>query len=64
MILKVRLIPIQDDPENEKVGVGVLRPDADTHAKRRTAHRAANQRIVRGLLLPTLFRIALGLENA
>src|SRR5208337_4294366 len=36
MILKPGLIPIQDDPENVR-GRGLLRPDANTDAKRRGA---------------------------
>src|SRR5258708_27511274 len=40
MILKLGLFPIQDDRENGRLGIGVQRPDADTHAERRGSDRA------------------------
>src|ERR1035437_9257455 len=47
MILKQDLIPIQDDPENVKRR-GVPRPNANTYAERRRAHRGTDSRVPQG----------------
>src|SRR6266436_2547921 len=45
MILKLALIPIQDDPETRGGKVGVLWPGASTHAERREPDCRADQRV-------------------
>src|SRR5712691_9055356 len=56
MILKRGLIPTQDDPENGGIGIGVQRPDADTHAERRGPDRAADQGVFEGQRRDRVYR--------
>src|SRR6202035_3506260 len=48
MIMKVNLIPMQDDHENGMSGLGVLRPYANTHAERRRTDGRADQGVLEG----------------
>ena len=46
MILKPDLFPIQDDPENRRCRVGVLRGNANTNAERRGSETRPDQRVL------------------
>ena len=48
MIMKLNLIPMQDDHENGMSGVGVLRPDANKHAERGRVNSRTDPGILEG----------------